>query len=320
VGVKPARLTNIKSVPVSQATLKEAASADGGTTFKAWMWMPSQRVADLWVKYHKYNNIQGDSSVQQTDVLHVLNDGIQGTWQGYEGLTANNGWNCPGFYVCNVPGFTFDDFKKITYQVTSGAVPTGLAISQYGKLTGSATAAGIYKFTLKSTFGANSWSQVHYMPLRGDNSLGNLTLTIGSPANLADVKSPVSMAWTSSSALGYLEAHSSLDGDLKIVDGQLGTSGTIVLEKLSTGTHYITLRAYSSSPVMRKSQTVVLNVTPGTSVAPRSALLPTGTQAAPRAEIFSIDGRKTGLMRVPAGMRLQRLFGRVTAIAQASRQ
>jgi hypothetical protein len=257
VGTEPDRYVNIACYPCAEAPGSGVVDVDGNVA--CYVWMPSERVARYWVNYHKYGNIDGDTRIRHTRAWDVLNDGIKGTWQGYERI-RNQGWNCPAFDILNLPGFDRSDHSKLQWNIVSGEFPTGLELGPLGRIRGTATKGGIYKFTLRATYEGKNYDEVHYLPLRGSNARNTLKINIREPANLQRVALPLTVRWESDEPLGLLEWHSSLDGDLGVADGELGTSGEIRLGTLKPGTHAITLHAYSSTTFHREAETVVVIV------------------------------------------------------------
>lgn len=108
--------------------------------------------------------------------------------------------------IINTPGFTTTltasgGTGARTFAVTAGALPTGLTLSSTGVLSGTATAAGTYNFTVTATDAAGVTGERAYTLVVAPPVMQPQTITFGTLANRVATSGPITLSATSSSGL-----------------------------------------------------------------------------------------------------------------------
>ena len=108
--------------------------------------------------------------------------------------------------VINTPGFTTTLTSSggtgaRTFAVTAGALPTGLTLSSTGVLSGTATAAGTYTFTVTATDAAGVTGERAYTVVVAPPVMQPQTITFGALASRLATSGPFALSATASSGL-----------------------------------------------------------------------------------------------------------------------
>lgn len=147
----------------------------------------------------------------------------------------------------------------ITYNHTSGSLPTGLSLSSSGAITGTPSAAGAYSFTLTCTDGSSSPSQ-------------NLSISISpEAASLVITASPASATWgTAASHASAVTATGGTDPYTYTASGlpdglSLASNGTL------SGTSYAQPGVYTATATATDSAAASVQSQWAITVAPASA-------------------------------------------------
>jgi alpha-tubulin suppressor-like RCC1 family protein len=146
----------------------------------------------------------------------------------------------------------------LTYAVQTGTLPTGLALSTGGQLTGTPTAAGSFSFTVRATGNATNATN--------DRSFTQLVASVPvwtTSASLTDIAATtaVSFQFVATNAVSYALTAGSLPPGLSLSSGGLltGTADSTI------ATYNFTIRATGSSAVafadLAFTQNVVANIT-----------------------------------------------------------
>jgi alpha-tubulin suppressor-like RCC1 family protein len=141
----------------------------------------------------------------------------------------------------------------LMYAVQTGTLPTGLALSSGGALTGTPTAAGSFSFTVRATGNAANAT--------ADRAFSQIVAAVPvwtTGAGLADIpdSTAVSFQFVATSAVSYALTSGSLPPGLSLSSGGLltGTAGTTL------ATYSFTIRATGSSAVAFADQAFTQNV------------------------------------------------------------
>jgi alpha-tubulin suppressor-like RCC1 family protein/predicted hotdog family 3-hydroxylacyl-ACP dehydratase len=146
----------------------------------------------------------------------------------------------------------------VTYAVQTGALPTGLALSTNGQLTGTPTAAGSFSFTVRATGNATNAT--------ADRAFTQLVAAVPvwtTSASLTDIAATtaVSFQFAASNAVSYALTAGSLPPGLSLSAGGL-LSGTA---DATIATYNFTIRATGASAIafadLAFTQNIVANIT-----------------------------------------------------------
>lgn len=148
-----------------------------------------------------------------------------------------------------------------TWSLASGSLPTGLALSSSGTISGTPTSPGSFPFTVQVTDAASHSASAN-LSINVANPV--VSVAISSPANNSTVSGAISVSGTASDSVSISSVQVSVDnGAYSNASGTTNWSFSLNTSSLSNGSHTLTAKATDAAGLSSTSSPVNITVSNG---------------------------------------------------------